>query len=86
MEPWQIAALIKPFALLVLFLIVIRPLSRLFYRFIPNGKVKAFLFRERTREGIATADDKAYMGGAVAIAYIVLFVFIGLLMWSLGLQ
>lgn len=45
MEPWAIALLIKPFALLVLFVLVLYPARWAVQRYLPDGKLKRLLLR-----------------------------------------
>lgn len=40
-----IANVIRPFALLLLFVVVVIPVRMLLQRIIPEGKIKRFLFR-----------------------------------------
>lgn len=46
MSPTLIALLLKPFASLILFGLIVLPIKMLLYRIIPPGKVKDLLFRE----------------------------------------
>ena len=45
MEPWQIAIVLKPFALLVLAVFVLIPARIAAERLIPEGRVKRILLR-----------------------------------------
>ena len=45
MEPWQIAIVLKPFALLVLAVVVLIPARLAAQRFIPEGRIKRLLLR-----------------------------------------
>ena len=44
-ESMIIANIIRPFALLILFVAVVIPIRMLIERILPNGKLKRFLFR-----------------------------------------
>lgn len=68
---WAAALLIKPFGLFILFALVVVPLAFLFRRFIPESRIKTFLYLERTREDVATA-DKGIMVLAVIVGYALL--------------
>jgi hypothetical protein len=73
-EQWSFAAAtaLKPLAMLVLFALVVYPLRNLIAKAIPDGKIKRFLYRERTREN-ATTKDKVIMTAAVIAFYVVFF-------------
>jgi hypothetical protein len=45
MEPWAIAILIKPIALLIFFGFIVLPIKLLFQRIIPDGRIKRLLFK-----------------------------------------
>jgi hypothetical protein len=45
MQSWLIAVIIRPLALLLLFLLVVRPLKLAFVRWFPEGRTKDFLLR-----------------------------------------
>ena len=45
MEAWQLAILIKPFILLLLFGFIVLPIKMLFQRLLPEGKIKRILFK-----------------------------------------
>lgn len=50
MEPWLIALLVKPLALIAIvaiYYVVVYKGSHLLGRFLPDGRLKDFLFRER---------------------------------------
>lgn len=44
-ESMLIANVIRPFALLALFVLVVIPIRMLIWRILPNGRLKRFLFR-----------------------------------------
>lgn len=49
MEPWQIAILLKPFALFVLAVLVLYPARRYVQRRMPEGKLKRLLLLRLTK-------------------------------------
>jgi hypothetical protein len=79
-EQWSFAAAtaLKPVVLLVLFVLVVYPLRNTIARFLPDGWLRRFLYRERTRSE-ASGKDKAVMTAAVLLSYIALFGLIGYL-------
>ena len=50
MEGWQIALLIKPFALLVFFAVIVIPIELLLAKFWPEGRLKHVLFDRTFRD------------------------------------
>lgn len=44
MEPWQLALLIKPFGIVIFWLVAVL-IARVLMRYIPDGKVKRLLSR-----------------------------------------
>ena len=73
-EQWSFAAAqaLKPLALLVLFALVVYPLRNVIARYLPDGRIKSFLYRERTKE-YASTKDKVVMTAAVLASYALLF-------------
>lgn len=47
MSPTDIALLVRPFAALVLFALIVAPLAMLVKRMLPEGRVKRFLLKYR---------------------------------------
>lgn len=43
-EPWILAIIVKPFALAVLFLVIVWPIERAISRLLPEGRLKRILF------------------------------------------
>jgi len=44
MEPWILAVIIRPFALLVLFVLIVLPIKYVVWRVMKDGKLKRILF------------------------------------------
>lgn len=82
MEPWLIAVILKPLGILLLFVAIVYPLRNVLARAIPEGRVKQFLYRERTRES-ASKRDKKIMTLAVILSYVLLAAF-GFLVVTIG--
>ena len=68
MEPWIIAIIIRPLVYLLLFVLIVAPITWLLYKIIPDGKFKVFLFKIRSGE-FATRRDKIIMTFAVILSY-----------------
>lgn len=45
MDSWVIALIIRPLALLVFMVLIVVPIEYLFWKIIPEGRVKRFLFQ-----------------------------------------
>ena len=69
METWTIAILLRPIGFFILFVLVIAPISWLLYKIIPAGKLKVFLFKDRSGEQ-ATRRDKVIMSVGVILTYV----------------
>ena len=70
-----IATVLRPIVTPIFFFLVVAPIAWLLYRAFPPGRLKVFLFRERTGPD-ATIRDKWLIGLAVVLFYVV---FIGAL-------
>lgn len=73
MEPWLISLILKPFIALLVFALIVYPLRNVLARAIPAGRIKNFLYRERTRD-TATKRDKWIMTLAVVFVFLALIV------------
>lgn len=66
MEPWLIALIVKPFALLTLAIVVLYPATLLVRRYVPAGKLKLLL--------LSTPDErKVLFTGLVILFYVCFF-------------
>lgn len=68
-----LATFLRPFVLLVLLVVIVRPLARRIHRALPEGRLREILFRERTNE-TASSGDKWTMVVAVLVGYAFLVV------------
>lgn len=66
MEPWLIALILKPFALLALSVLVLYPATLLARRYVPEGKLKRLLLSTNEQ-------NKVLFIVVIALFYICLF-------------
>lgn len=79
MESWHWGLLLRPFLALILFGIVITPLGWLFGRLIPEGRLKRFLTKDRTRP-TAPLRDRIIYGVVVILALTAAVLYVGVSM------
>jgi len=68
---WVLGILLRPLFLILLFVLVVAPVSWLLYRIIPPGRLKVTLFKVRTGN-VASRRDKVIMTLAVLGSYLIL--------------
>jgi hypothetical protein len=72
MTSTTLALLFRPLFNALLLVLIVWPIAWVLYRLFPQGRLKVFLFRERTGQHAST-HDKCVMTVAVIAAYVVGF-------------